>query len=223
MCQYSKTRPPPESTPTHSSVRLTVVTTPDMTGYTDVPFGAEMSMPLWKSKSPSPDSTPRSVGGALKIVRGSPKLPRTGCCLSNGLTGQLYEYAACLRPDALVLVTALVKATAARAVASAQTMTVRLAPRTEMCVLVSMGPRSEKLQTQPSWGANGSPTVLAAEGCLQTAERNAIASTSSAARPSPAWPPRGTRICRRPLRGGLRLAATQGLLLAGRGDADLGR
>jgi hypothetical protein len=34
----------------------------------------------------------RSVGGPAKIVRGSPKLPRTGCGRSKGSTGQVYAY-----------------------------------------------------------------------------------------------------------------------------------
>jgi hypothetical protein len=44
MCQYWNLRPVPEPTAIHSaSILLTV---PDSTGYTAVPSGAEMSMPL---------------------------------------------------------------------------------------------------------------------------------------------------------------------------------
>ena len=82
------------------SLLLTCVTTPETTGYTAEPLGAEMSTPLWNSKVPPPERTPRRVGAALKIVRGSPKLPRTGCCLSKGLTGQWYDAVASALPEA---------------------------------------------------------------------------------------------------------------------------
>ena len=49
---------------------------------------AEESMSELQSQEHDPERTPRRVGVDLKTVRGSPKLPRTGCCLSKGLTGQ---------------------------------------------------------------------------------------------------------------------------------------
>ena len=66
-----------------------------------------MSMPSWNWKAPGPLSSVRSVGGPAKIVRGSPKLPRTGWGRSNGLTGQPYAYeafdAACADPEPAAL------------------------------------------------------------------------------------------------------------------------
>ena len=50
-----------------------------------------MSTPRCSEHEQPPESTPRSVGDDVKTVRGSAKLPRTGCCRSNGFTGQRYE------------------------------------------------------------------------------------------------------------------------------------
>src|SRR5439155_24453723 len=60
-----------------------------MTGYTGVPSGAAMSMPLWKRKVPGPCRPSVSIV-LRKRVRGSPKFARIGCCLSKGLIGQGY-------------------------------------------------------------------------------------------------------------------------------------
>src|SRR6188472_2000833 len=52
-------------------------TFPGATAYTGVPPGAGTSTPKWNVRPPP-------------AIRGSPKNPRTGCCWSNGLTGQGY-------------------------------------------------------------------------------------------------------------------------------------
>src|SRR5712691_4981949 len=51
-----------------------------------------MSMPLWKRNVPGP-ARPFARRSFAKIVRGSPKLPRMGCCWLNGLIGQGYAEA----------------------------------------------------------------------------------------------------------------------------------
>src|SRR3954447_21419733 len=48
-----------------------------------------MSTPWWNEKTPGPSNPPARTP-FWKTVRGSPKKPRIGCCLSNGLSGQLY-------------------------------------------------------------------------------------------------------------------------------------
>src|SRR4051794_14552992 len=52
-----------------------------------------MSTPWWNEKKPGPSKPPASTPFS-KTVRGSPKKPRIGCCLLNGLKGQLYADAA---------------------------------------------------------------------------------------------------------------------------------
>ena len=85
-------RPFPVATSTYSCpfVNETTVTVPVRTGNTGVSLAAEMSTPKWKLNVPAPVIRPFSLGGASKIVRGSPKLPRIGCGLSNGFTGHWY-------------------------------------------------------------------------------------------------------------------------------------
>src|SRR5947208_5887181 len=48
-----------------------------------------MSMPWWNEKKPGPSKPPASTPFS-NTVRGSPKNPRIGCCLSNGLNGHGY-------------------------------------------------------------------------------------------------------------------------------------
>src|SRR5690349_25156982 len=52
-----------------------------------------MSIPWWNEKKPGPSKPPASTPFS-NTVRGSPKNPRIGCCLVNGLNGQLYADAA---------------------------------------------------------------------------------------------------------------------------------
>src|SRR5436853_6893162 len=52
-----------------------------------------MSTPWWNEKNPGPSKPPDSTPFS-NTVRGSPKKPRIGCCLLNGLSGQLYADAA---------------------------------------------------------------------------------------------------------------------------------
>src|SRR4051794_20923136 len=52
-----------------------------------------MSIPWWYEQAQALCRRPPRVGEPRKIDRGSPKLPRTGCCWSKGLTGQPYECA----------------------------------------------------------------------------------------------------------------------------------
>src|SRR5256885_3796611 len=86
MCQYWNALPPPESTSTQSGV--TIRATPDRTGYTSVPSGAETSIPWWYEQAQRLVIRPRIVGLPRKIERGSAKLPRTGCWRPDGLTGR---------------------------------------------------------------------------------------------------------------------------------------
>src|SRR5438270_875925 len=51
-----------------------------------------MSIPLWNRNVPGP-AIPFWNRPSWKIVRGSPKFARIGCCLLNGLTGQGYAAA----------------------------------------------------------------------------------------------------------------------------------
>src|SRR3954451_13690657 len=48
-----------------------------------------MSMPWWNEKKPGPSKPPARTPFS-NTVRGSPKKPRIGCCLSNGLNGHGY-------------------------------------------------------------------------------------------------------------------------------------
>src|SRR6266699_451804 len=48
-----------------------------------------MSMPWWNEKKPGPSKPPARTPFS-NTVRGSPKKPRIGCCLLNGLNGHGY-------------------------------------------------------------------------------------------------------------------------------------
>src|SRR3954447_14189093 len=48
-----------------------------------------MSTPWWNEKKPGPSKPPARTPFS-NTVRGSPKKPRIGCCLSNGLNGHGY-------------------------------------------------------------------------------------------------------------------------------------
>src|SRR6266566_8608956 len=48
-----------------------------------------MSMPWWNEKNPGPSKPPARTPFS-NTVRGSPKKPRIGCCLLNGLNGHGY-------------------------------------------------------------------------------------------------------------------------------------
>src|SRR5712691_7941578 len=48
-----------------------------------------MSMPWWNEKKPGPSNPPARTPFS-NTVRGSPKKPRIGCCLLNGLNGHGY-------------------------------------------------------------------------------------------------------------------------------------
>ena len=67
-CQYSNVRAVGETTrrARGPARRSTTVTSAVATGYTAVPFGAEMSTPSWKLNSPPPWRTPSVVGGSKK-------------------------------------------------------------------------------------------------------------------------------------------------------------
>ena len=84
MWKYWKTpRPFVRTEIAASSMKCTL---PEITGYTGVPAGAAMSMPLWKRNVPGPCRP--SVSMVLRnLVRGSPKFARIGCCWWNGLIG----------------------------------------------------------------------------------------------------------------------------------------
>src|SRR5437868_212021 len=134
-----------------------------------------MSIPKWNWNAPTPLKSVRFVGGPRNTVRGSPKPPRTGCGWSKGLTGQEYEYDACVWVAAVVRAggcgagavagcavdTALDGANpaeaeerdlvtqtmpSARRIAANETTVRRATPPNGMCVVVAMPPPSSRAQ-----------------------------------------------------------------------------
>src|SRR5512133_1570094 len=123
-----------------------------------------MSMPWWYEQAHAPCMRPLLVGVLRKTERGSPKLPRTGCCWSKGLTGQPYDCDRCVE-DAEAGVAAVefcmgravLPARAPPPIAATRRNIVakrRCAPRW-ICVLVAMRPPSKGVAIGPSARPNG--------------------------------------------------------------------
>src|SRR5438309_2092729 len=121
----------------------------------------------------------------MKTLRGSPKLPRTGCSRLNGLTGQPKPPAAWVWVAAGEVAEAR-SGPAFSAPTDARTVNVAVATavanasfaapaRTEVCVLVAMRPPSIGAQIGRSRRANGAPTahVHAPERVLEQARDRA--------------------------------------------------
>jgi hypothetical protein len=107
-----------------------------------------MSTPKWNENEPRLVITPASVGGPWNVVRGSPKLARTGCGRSNGFTGQPYAGAAAVEPAALAVgvpgaaAIAASDARARSAAAARRPSARRRALRVEVVHVVAMRPPS---------------------------------------------------------------------------------
>jgi len=78
MCQYPNVRGAIEDT-TATTVGDWRCATPPSTAKTAVPSAPQMSTPKWNDLC------------AASGIRGSFRYPRTGCCRSNGFSGQPYE------------------------------------------------------------------------------------------------------------------------------------